>query len=503
MTPAELKEGAKLARSHKHFKQRSTAPSSLTDVMPATPQYMPEDKSERAVFNGFPAEHQSRTVLISPRPDKTMQSGQGHVHQWQITWKQPRRIANTNKLYGEYAVRVQRMARKFVHGRLRLWNQKSEMRAQYEFNMSAGSGLVKALSSLQVQIINETIHNPMGKKWRSLHGQDCEAWGPVQALYVGALGGKGNFDRTALLTNRMDVQALAKWWLRVQDTDELEEMIVYEKKKVRKTGGRYDKNKGKDGKLDSETEVGEGDQEVLGLGLEEDDVSVAGSVTSKASKNGGKKETAAARKMRIATEEAKAMAVAEENKTPQQVEDDAKRARDIEAAAEDTAKVRAAKDKEKRKKLAKWRVDPPPYNSLIEALKVNLASLPKRNDWLNQTDIDIVMDHNANPRTLALGDVIQLKNASKVPADCRIVKILDEGVEGDFQINEKSLTGESIPVTKHIDVINNEESGFSELNFAAANMAYMGTSVAQGNALAVVTAVGKYTFAGTVCSTLH
>ena len=56
MTPAELKEGAKLARSHKHFKQRSTAPTSLTDVMPATPQYMPEDKSEIAVFNGFPAD---------------------------------------------------------------------------------------------------------------------------------------------------------------------------------------------------------------------------------------------------------------------------------------------------------------------------------------------------------------------------------------------------------------------------------------------------------------
>jgi magnesium-transporting ATPase (P-type) len=46
------------------------------------------------------------------------------------------------------------------------------------------------------------------------------------------------------------------------------------------------------------------------------------------------------------------------------------------------------------------------------------------------------------------------------------VKILHEGDEGDFQINETSLTGESGPVTKHIDVINKEKSGFDELNFA-------------------------------------
>jgi hypothetical protein len=97
-----------------------------------------------------------------------------------------------------------------VHGRLRLWNQKSEMRASYEFNMSAGSGMLKAVASLQVQIINETLGNPMGKKWKSLHGEECEAYGPLQAVYVGALGGKGNFDRTALLTNRMDIGALSK-----------------------------------------------------------------------------------------------------------------------------------------------------------------------------------------------------------------------------------------------------------------------------------------------------
>lgn len=98
MTPEQLKEGEKLVQSHKHFKRRPASPKSLTDVMPATPQPMPEDKSEIAVFNGFPTEHQNRTVVIAPRLDKTMQSGQGHVHQWQITWKQ--RARWTNPLMG-------------------------------------------------------------------------------------------------------------------------------------------------------------------------------------------------------------------------------------------------------------------------------------------------------------------------------------------------------------------------------------------------------------------
>ena len=70
------------------------APTSFSNVMPATPQYLPENVSEIAVFNGFPTEHQGRTVIIAPRFDKTMQSGQGHVHQWTLQWKNRERWSN-------------------------------------------------------------------------------------------------------------------------------------------------------------------------------------------------------------------------------------------------------------------------------------------------------------------------------------------------------------------------------------------------------------------------
>jgi hypothetical protein len=85
---------AKLTEMHRNFKRNTFAPKSIVAGMPATPQSLPDDASEIAVFNGFPAEHQNRTVMIAPRFDKTMQSGQGHIHQWQITWKNRERWSN-------------------------------------------------------------------------------------------------------------------------------------------------------------------------------------------------------------------------------------------------------------------------------------------------------------------------------------------------------------------------------------------------------------------------
>jgi len=98
-------------------------------------------------------------------------------------------------------------------------------------------------------------------------------------------------------------------------------------------------------------------------------------------------------------------------------------------------------------------------------------------------------DHGASPNALAVGDVIQLENGTKVPADCRIVKIFDGGA---FQTDESMLTGEPEYVTKHIDAI---KKGSGEM-LMALNMAYMDTLIVTGKALAVVSAVGKYAFLG-------
>ena len=53
MTPEELKQGEKLRQMHRKFKMNSISPKTLTDVLPATAQPMPENLSEISVFNGY------------------------------------------------------------------------------------------------------------------------------------------------------------------------------------------------------------------------------------------------------------------------------------------------------------------------------------------------------------------------------------------------------------------------------------------------------------------
>jgi hypothetical protein len=56
--------------------------------------HIPKNIGELAVLNGMPAQHANRTVIISQRPLKSVQSGQAHAHQWQITWPNQERWKN-------------------------------------------------------------------------------------------------------------------------------------------------------------------------------------------------------------------------------------------------------------------------------------------------------------------------------------------------------------------------------------------------------------------------
>lgn len=85
---------------------------------------------------------------------------------------------------------------------------------------------------------------------------------------------------------------------------------------------------------------------------------------------------------------------------------------------------------------------------------------------------------------LAVGDIITLRSSDVVPADARL--LLAAGLE----VDESTLTGESIPVAKSTD---------PALGAALAErtcMIYEGTSVLAGTAFAVVTATGSATEAG-------
>jgi Ca2+-transporting ATPase len=91
--------------------------------------------------------------------------------------------------------------------------------------------------------------------------------------------------------------------------------------------------------------------------------------------------------------------------------------------------------------------------------------------------------------TLTAGDIIYLEAGNAVPADVRLVE------EMEFSTNDFALTGESNPTPKFSRALDSDVS-LPERR----NLAFMGTTVATGQAYAIVTGVGMHTELGRIAS---
>ena len=97
---------------------------------------------------------------------------------------------------------------------------------------------------------------------------------------------------------------------------------------------------------------------------------------------------------------------------------------------------------------------------------------------------------------LVVGDIVLLEAGDAVPADGRLVE------NASLKIEEAALTGESVPVTKFIDVIRlNDPSADVPLGDRK-NMVYMGSTVVYGRGRAVITATGMQTEMGKIADAL-
>ncbi len=90
------------------------------------------------------------------------------------------------------------------------------------------------------------------------------------------------------------------------------------------------------------------------------------------------------------------------------------------------------------------------------------------------------------------GDIVILEEGRKVPADIRLV------VVRNLQINEASLTGESLPVSKHDDVITKKATLGDQKN-----MVFAGTFVTQGTAEGVVVETAQKTELGKIAKLVN
>ena len=98
---------------------------------------------------------------------------------------------------------------------------------------------------------------------------------------------------------------------------------------------------------------------------------------------------------------------------------------------------------------------------------------------------------------LVVGDVILLEAGDAVPADARILE------NASLKVEEAALTGESVPVTKFIDMINLKEGERDVPLGDRKNMLYMGSTVVYGRGTAVVTATGMDTEMGKIAGALQ
>ena len=90
------------------------------------------------------------------------------------------------------------------------------------------------------------------------------------------------------------------------------------------------------------------------------------------------------------------------------------------------------------------------------------------------------------------GDIVLLESGDKIPADLRLLEVYN------LEIEESTLTGESVPVRKQPGVLP-DSTGLGDMK----NMAYQGTIVTRGRGKGLVVATGMSTEMGQIANLIH
>ena len=95
-------------------------------------------------------------------------------------------------------------------------------------------------------------------------------------------------------------------------------------------------------------------------------------------------------------------------------------------------------------------------------------------------------------KELVPGDILLLETGDRVPADARVLEV------SNLKVNEATLTGESMPVDKHTEILN-KMVPIAERT----NLVYMGTMVTYGRATATAVRTGMSTEIGKIATAIQ
>ena len=112
------------------------------------------------------------------------------------------------------------------------------------------------------------------------------------------------------------------------------------------------------------------------------------------------------------------------------------------------------------------------------------TSAPKEQQGIAGTEIAV--------KLLVPGDIVFLSAGDMIPADLRLI------AAKDLFLSQSTLTGESLPAEKHVDLIDKQEKNPLDL----VNLCFMGTAVVSGSGTAVVAETGSHTYLASLAKTL-
>lgn len=123
-------------------------------------------------------------------------------------------------------------------------------------------------------------------------------------------------------------------------------------------------------------------------------------------------------------------------------------------------------------------------DNALEALKQMSAPVAK----IRRGDKEMVVD----AKDVRVGDILLLKAGDRVSADARLIKSIS------MEVDESSLTGEAMPISKNCDCVLPENIPLAERK----NMVFASTNVIGGKGEALVTAIGMDTETGKIAALL-